>query len=100
VGLKYYGPFPLPAHCYCPLRVVDTNTSYCYDLGNFVHITDAFVTAVSSTSAESYMKLTLFSGSHEVTSLHATDTHIYFKTFSGISSRPCVIMYSSGSESL
>jgi len=60
VGLKCYGLFPLPIHCYCPLRVVDTNTAYCYDLRNFFRITDAFVTAVSSTATESYMGLTHF----------------------------------------
>jgi hypothetical protein len=50
----------LLSHCYCSVSVVDTNTSYCYDLRNFVHITDAFVTAVSSTATESYMKSTHF----------------------------------------
>jgi len=79
----------------CPLRFVDTNTSYCCDLRNFVHIADAFFTAVSSTATESYTKLAHFQWvawnlSAEVTSLHASSTHIYFKTSSGISSRPCV----------
>jgi hypothetical protein len=105
VGPKCYGPFPLPIHCYCPLRVVDTNTAYCYYLRNFFRITDAFVTAVSSTATESYMKLTHFQWvawnlSAEVTSLHATITYIYFKTFSGNFSSSCVIMDSSGRESL
>jgi hypothetical protein len=65
----------LPTHCYCSGSVVDTNTSYCYDLRNVVHFTDAFVTA------RCLLQLQNLNGSHETYQLRLQVSMLTVHTF-------------------